>query len=185
MAQTLIKTVWQRASLRRRRTAQMRPVFLWADEAHLFATAEDLAFFTNSRDARICGCYITQNLSNYDNAFATRGGKSATQCLIGSFGTKIFHANADVETNRFAQDLIGVRTVRRHSGGVSHAGGATNSGWSESTEPLVPAHTFTTLAKGGPEGGLLTEAVIVQTGRTWKATGENFLKVIFDQRLPV
>ena len=71
-AQILFKTVWQQAALRRidpksgaSQDSQSRPIFLWADEAHFFATQYDTNYQSLARSARASTVYLTQNLSAY------------------------------------------------------------------------------------------------------------------------
>jgi hypothetical protein len=60
----LIKFMTQKA-LERRPADDLRPVFIWADEAHYFATAYDQIFQTTARASRACTVYLTQSYSNY------------------------------------------------------------------------------------------------------------------------
>ena len=105
--QVLFKYIWQRAMEKRKMTHNMRPVFLWADEAQHFLHEHDADYQATARSSRIATVYISQNIPNY---YASMGGQRAeykVKSFLGTLATKIFHANADIETNKYASELIG------------------------------------------------------------------------------
>lgn len=105
--QILFKYIWQRAMEKRDFNKTSRPVFLWADEAQNFLHEHDAEYQATARSSGISTVYITQNLPNY---YASMGGQKAeyrVKSFLGTLGTKIFHANADIETNKYASELIG------------------------------------------------------------------------------
>lgn len=102
--QILFKYIWQRAMERGNAT---RPAFLWADEAQNFLHEHDPDFQATARSSMIATVYLTQNLPNY---YANMGGMKAefkVKSFLGTLSTKFFHANADIETNKYASELIG------------------------------------------------------------------------------
>src|SRR5690606_37138275 len=105
--QILFKYIWQRAMERRNILENDRPVFLWADEAQIFLHEHDPVYQATARSSRIATVYITQNLPNYFVAMGGQHGEAKVQGFLGTMATKIFHANADIETNRYASDLTG------------------------------------------------------------------------------
>jgi len=115
IAQQLFKFMWQRAVLSRNGLhprQRDRPVFLWADEAQYFVNSFDADFQSTCRSSRACTVYLTQSLPTY---YAKMGGESArdkANMLLANFVTKIFHNNADPETNRWASETIG-RVIQR------------------------------------------------------------------------
>lgn len=183
-AQVLFKFIWQRAVERRDLQQYPRPVFLWADEAQFFVTSEDAKFQSTARSKRACTVYLTQNLPSYVAELGGDRQKPAVMSLLGNLGTKIFHANADSETNQYAADLIGKDLQGRGSSHTStQDSGQTNqsAGFSEVMDFDVQPQAFTKLRKGGPENGLQVEAILYQGGRKWKATGKTFVRVVFKQ----
>lgn len=105
--QIMFKYIWQRAMEQRDVKQNGRLVFLWADEAQNFLHEHDPDYQATARSSRIATVYISQNLPNYH---ANMGGAKSdfkVKSFLGTLGTKIFHANADVETNRYASELIG------------------------------------------------------------------------------
>ncbi|MDV6333149.1 type IV secretory system conjugative DNA transfer family protein [Asticcacaulis sp. 201] len=145
IAQQLFKFMWQRAVLSRNGLAPQhreRPVFLWADESQYFVNAFDTDYQSTCRSAKACTVYLTQSLPTY---YAKMGGDNAkhkADMLLANFVTKVFHNNADPETNRWAADTIGRSIQRRgtynegQSHGYSHgmsAGENRNAGSSFST----------------------------------------------------
>jgi len=110
IAQQLFKYMWQRAVLARNALAlqhQIRPVFLWADEAQYFINSYDAEFQSTCRGSRACTVFLSQSLPTY---YAKIGGDNApdrVHHLLGNFATKIFHSNACPETNEWAAKTIG------------------------------------------------------------------------------
>jgi hypothetical protein len=144
-AQTLFKVVWQQAALRRMdhpNIDRLRPIFLWADEAHFFATRADTDYQSITRAARACTVYLTQNLSAYYQRFGAQHPEHATHAFLGYLQTQIFHAQSDVNTIRYCQQLFGEVEVTRYNRKFSQSKGKSrtrssnhSSGASFSTGP--------------------------------------------------
>ena len=166
-AQVLIKTVWQRNI--ERGADQSRPVFLWADEAQFFVTAEDMLFQTTARSAGCATVYLTQNISNYYAVMNGRNSNAAADSLLGNLTTKIFHANADPATNEWAERVI-AKSIREMKNKSLHGGGDLTRGKQQSFESIVQVAEFTTLRKGGPANGNLVECFVFQGGRVWQTS---------------
>jgi hypothetical protein len=194
MAAVLWKYCLQKAVERRSDNAdgRGRPLFIWADECQHFASRYDALFQATARSSRAASVYLTQN---YPSLAAAMGGgpegRALTDALLGNLGTKIFHANGDRETNELAADLAGRRLQQLRSagtglslslGGGPGASSSMNRGRSEALELEIQPTEFSGLRKGGPDNGLVTEAVVVQNGRLWSATGKPWQKVAFLQR---
>ena len=137
IGQQLFKFMWQRAVLSRNALPAQhrdRPVFLWADESQYFVNAFDTDFQSTCRSAKACTVYLTQSLPTYYAKIGGDNAKHKADMLLANFLTKIFHNNADPETNRFAAETIGRSIQRRNnfnqgqSFGQSHG---MNSGESE------------------------------------------------------
>ena len=129
-AQTLFKVVWQQAALRRMDHPQIdriRPIFLWADEAHFFATRADTDYQSIARAARACTVYLTQNLSSYYQRFGSQHPEHATHALLGYLQTQIFHAQSDPNTIRYCQQLFGEEEVIHYNRSVSDTTGKNRS----------------------------------------------------------
>lgn len=174
-AQLLIKTVWQRAT--QRRDADGGPVFLWADESQHFVTEEDYKFLQTARSARAATVYLTQGVSNYHAMMAGRNSRASTNALLGGFQTKVFHANGDGETNRWAEELFG-HEIRVHKN-PTYSLGSLRIDRHPMRQPVMPSKAFTELKKGGRYG--YTEAYVFQAGREWRSTHGNCLKAVFNQ----
>lgn len=183
-AQVLYKTVWQRAAQRRiqqiiANTDAWRPVFLWADEGQHFVTESDLGFEQTARSALVATVMLTQSLPNITAAV----GETRGNCFVGLLQTKVFHANSDVETNQYAEQLFGKRKSRRLTVPLSLEGT-----WSESAEetPLIPAGLFTTLKAGGPSEDPRFDrrvgAYVFQAGRQWRVKHRDRHYHEFEQR---
>lgn len=117
IGQQLFKFMWQRAVLARNALDPQhrdRPVFLWADESQYFVNAFDTDFQSTCRSARACTVFLTQSLPTYYAKMGGDGAKYKADMLLANFVTKVFHNNADPETNRWAADTIG-RTIQRRA----------------------------------------------------------------------
>ncbi|MBI1262764.1 MAG: TraM recognition domain-containing protein [Rhizobiales bacterium] len=167
VAQQLFKFMWQRAVLARERLGPKhldRPVFLWVDEAQYFVNSFDSDFQSACRSARACTVYLTQSLPTYYAKMGSDNPKHKTDMLLGNFITKIFHNNADPETNRWAADTIGRSIQRRgtysegesygRSRGMSSGGNSSwgsNSGHGSSSDGR--GNVSTNSSSGGNYGG--------------------------------
>jgi hypothetical protein len=193
MAAVLWKYCLQKAVERRtdNADAQGRPLFLWADECQHFASRYDTLFQATARSSRAASVYMTQS---YPSLVAALGGeslgKAETDSLLGNMGTKIFHANSDLETNRLAAELVGRRLQSLRSfgsgaslslGGQPSVGSSASRGRSENMDLEIQPMELSTLRKGGPENGNSTDALVFQNGRVWEATGRTWQKVAFRQ----
>ncbi|OQY98375.1 MAG: hypothetical protein B6D36_17640 [Planctomycetes bacterium UTPLA1] len=190
-AQLVIKAAWQRATERRatklkRGTPEFdpkqRPVFLWADEAQHFVTEEDMLFQQTARSAQAASVYLTQNISNYHAQFHGAGGRAIADSILGGFQTKIFHQNGDPLTCEWAERLFGYGPIPLGSRAVSGPSSSFTRTNSETFLPLVPAKSFATLKKGGPQNNRIVEAIVFQGGRTWDSERQHILHARFQQR---
>ncbi len=179
--QILFKYIWQRAMEKRAITASSRPVFLWADEAQNFLHEHDADYQATARSSRIATVYISQNLPNY---YASMGGQKAefrVKSFLGTLGTKIFHANADIETNKYASELFGDAFFEEesHSVTVSQNFGQTKSK-SLKLERMVRPEEFVRLRTGGPLNNFRVEGYLHRQGDPL-LKGLNHTKMLFNQ----
>lgn len=166
-SQTMFKLVWQRAIQRRNINENDRPVFLWADEFQHFIHPHDAISQTTSRSSRIAVVYLTQNLANL---YANMGGNKSehhVKSLLGTMGSKLFHCNADSETNNYASALIGEGYMRDRSTSSNFSNGV-SVGQNDSyrLEKIVRPEHFSQLKCGGPENDYLVEAYIHRQGKS-------------------
>ncbi len=197
MAAVLWKYCLQKAVERRADNAlgDARPLFIWADECQHFTSRYDTLFQATARSSRTASVYLTQN---YPSLVASMGGgagaKALTDSLLGSMGTKIFHANSDRETNQLASDLVGRRLQSLRNSGTgaslsigaqSSMGSSANRGRSESMDYEIQPMEFAALRKGGAENAHATDALIFQNGRLWAGTGRTWQKVAFRQKTAI
>jgi hypothetical protein len=186
-AAVLMKFMMQKA-LERRPTNDLRPVFIWADEAHYFTTAYDQIFQTTARGSRACTVYLTQNYSNYLSALGGESGRPKVDSLLGNLQTKIFHQNGDEVTNRWVSQAIGRRMQYRYGSNMSQTTSARDSSSTvaESEQQVLELDlepsAFTTLLKGGPASHNVVEGIVFQSGRVW-SNGRTWLRALFPQNL--
>lgn len=180
-AQILFKYCWQRAMEKRNIGENERPVFLFADECQFFLHESDQAMQTTARSSRICTVYLTQNLPNLYTAMG--GGKSEyrVKAFLGTLATKFFHANSDIESNRYASELIGDAYFIDETESITVGQSFSQSaGRSRRLERVVRPEEFVSLLTGGPLNLHLVEAYMYHQGDSIM-NGHNHLKVTFDQ----
>ncbi len=178
--QILTKYIFQRAMEKRAITKETSPVFLWADEAQNFLHEHDPDFQATARSSRVATVYISQNLPNYK---ANMGGDQAehkVKSFLGTLATKIFHANSDVETNKYASELIGDRW--RNDVSTTAGGEKMSFSRTESTkiDRYIRPEEFTRLKTGAAANDFETEAIIHFQGTILK-TEENHIRIPFNQ----
>lgn len=180
-SQILFKYIWQREMERRDIKENGCPVFLWADEAQNFLHEYDSEYQATARSSRIATVYISQNLPNY---YANMGGAKSefkVKSFLGTLGTKIFHANADIETNRYSSDLIGDGFFEDVSETATAAGQFSASQTKAlKIERMVRPEEFARLKTGGPNNDFRVEGYIHIQGSTLK-NGLNHTKIKFNQ----
>lgn len=179
--QILFKYIWQRAMEKREIDKNGRPVFLWADEAQHFLHEHDAEYQATARSSRIATVYISQNLPNY---FGNMGGQKShyrVKSFLGTLGTKIFHANADIDTNRYASELIGKAYTRERSTTETVSGNFSSSETeSHKLEDMVRAEEFPGLQTGGSKNNYQVEGYIHLQSVSFP-NGFNYKKVRFNQ----
>ncbi|MBS0645190.1 MAG: TraM recognition domain-containing protein [Verrucomicrobia bacterium] len=180
-SQILFKYVWQRAMEKRQVKENGRPVFLWADEAQHFLHEYDPEYQATARSSRIATVYISQNLPNY---LANMGGSKSefrVKSFLGTLGTKIFHANADIETNKYASELIGDGLFEDTSETATAAGQFSASQTkSIKIQRIVRPEDFVRLRTGGSQNNFRVDGYLHVQGSTLK-NGFNHLKIQFNQ----
>ena len=179
--QILFKYIWQRAMEKRNVKENDWPVFLWADEAQNFLHEHDADYQATARSSRIATVYISQNIPNY---YACMGGGQAeyrVKSFLGTLATKIFHANADIETNRYASELIGEIYFEEESQSTTVAEKFSQTqAKSLKLERLVRPEEFMRLKTGGPLNNQLVEGYLHRQGdRVMKSF--NHVKMVFSQ----
>lgn len=173
MAQVLYKTIWQRAAERRAAAIDAgdpnwAPAFLGADEFQYFVTYQDSLFQQAARSAMVASVYLTQNLPN----LYAEVGEHATHSLLGNLQTKVFLAQGDPVTNKWAEEVFASEIQGFHSEPLTGEG---SPSMSYSYAPRIPAVRFTELKKGGPhddpaQAGRVG-SYIFQAGRQWRTKG--------------
>jgi hypothetical protein len=127
---------------------------------------------------------LTQNLPNYFAHLGGRSGEFQVKSFLGTMGTKIFHANADMETNKYASDLIGQQEVWKENKGSQFVGGFTMSeGTSQDRDFVIHPEDFTAMRTGGPINKYLVDARIHRQGMPWFSTTRNDRKISFKQSI--
>jgi hypothetical protein len=97
---------------------------------------------------------------------------------------KIFGPNGHEGTNKWASSLFGKHFSTRMNFSASRGNHDQHSGGgSEQLEDKVQPAEFTMLACGGPENNWCVECIVMQSGRTWQATGDTPLYVTFQQSI--
>jgi len=183
--QILFKYIWQRAMERRNVDLNSRPVFLWADEAQVFLHSHDADFQATARSSRICTVYLTQNLPNFYSCMGGEKSEYKVKSFLGTLATKIFTANSDIETNRYASELFGDSYIQDISSSVTIAEKLSQTtGKTRKLERLVRPEEFIKLRQGGRLNNYKVDAYVFRQGEPFH-NGYNHLKVVFDQNFTV
>jgi hypothetical protein len=160
------KYCFQVAVLRRMKPAaggNLRPVFLWADEAQNFVTDFDAEYQAVARSAGGCTVYLTQNRESYRRVL---GNNDAVDSLLGNLQAKFFCQNSG-DINEWASKLLGERYINVVGTNIGRgAEGAASSGVSRSEQRryFVEPATFTTLRRGGPKNDFKVQAIVYNGG---------------------
>jgi len=181
-AQIMFKYIWQRAMERRNTAKNARAVFLYADEAQFFLHGHDATFQATARSSRIATVYITQNIHSFFSAMGGTNAEHRVKSFLGTLATKVFHANADIETNVYASKIVGqafqkdVTVSRTMVGNEFQA--SESSHWI--LMDMIRPEDFVGMKTGGPENRKMVEAVMHFQGKKF-AGGHHHLKVSFKQ----
>lgn len=173
--QVLYKTLWQMSTEDRKVLVDQKtgvisgeaPVFLWADESQYFVTSRDLAFQLTARSKCVCTVYLTQNLPNYYAMLKGADNRSNADSLLGNLQTKIFHANGDPTTNRWAEQLFSQAVTGMRTRTSNLGSGDRSIARADSLQPVLLSREFLTLRKGGAMAGGLVDAIVFQAGHSW------------------
>lgn len=181
--QVMFKYIWQRAMERRRIEENGRPVFLWADEAQHFLHEHDAEYQATARSSRIATVYISQNLPNYFGNMGGRDGEYKVKSFLGTLGTKIFHANADIETNKYASDLMGEGWQKDESEAISTTEGKTShtNTVTARLQKNIRPELFGILKTGGPDNNWVVTGYVHVQGKKF-SNGFNYKKIIIHQK---
>jgi hypothetical protein len=169
----------------------LRPVFLWADEAHNFVTDFDAEFQAVARSAGGCTVFLTQNRESYRRVL---GNSDAVDSLLGNLQAKFFCQNSG-ETNEWAAKLLGERWLKITSTNAGNsqsetaqaqAGGSHNAGISRSEQRryFVEPSAFTTLRRGGARHDFKVESIVYNGGHLFPGDREPlpYKLITFSQR---
>ena len=179
--QIMFKYIWQRAMERRNVKANGRPVFLWADEAQNFLHEYDAEYQATARSSRIATVYLSQNLPNYHANMGGEKSEFRVKSFLGTLATKIFHANADYETNKYASELIGeaYRDEVTKGSSISESNSISQSVVAR-LEKMVRPEEFVGLKTGSKRNNFLVECYMHKQGNPF-SDGMNHKGFQFDQ----
>ncbi|WP_138477127.1 TraM recognition domain-containing protein [Dyadobacter bucti] len=179
--QIMFKYIWQRAMEKRDTSKNNRPLFLWADEAQNFLHEHDATYQATARSSRIATVYISQNIPNYLASMGGDKSDSRVKGFLGTLGTKIFHANADVETNNYASQLIG-QTFFINENETTGLTKEFSKSQAKSLElaAAVRPEEFISLKTGGPQNTFKVEGYMHRQGDSL-LNKKNYLKMNFNQ----
>lgn len=164
--QVLFKYIWQRTMEKRNVKLNQRPMFLWADEAQNFLHEHDPDYQATARSSMIATVYISQNLPNYHANMGGVKSEYKVKSFLGTLGTKIFHANADLETNKYASELVGKSWTEEKTKSFTLAGQFSSSrSMKDLLLHMMRPEQFVSLKTGGPENEGVTEGLMHRQGK--------------------
>jgi hypothetical protein len=163
---------------------------IWADEAQQFVTEFDSHYIAQCRSHKGCLVYLTQSVSSLYGAMPGEAGKHLANALLANFSHTVIHPS-DPETAKWAQSKLG-RNQQMFFGGSS--GNRDSSGWDQFMgrgaatasfnthyEHVLQEQNFMIGRTGGPTSGYMCDAIVIRSGEPF-ATGENYIRAVFDQR---
>jgi type IV secretory pathway TraG/TraD family ATPase VirD4 len=184
--QVLFARLWQQAAERRDLKLFPRPLFFFSDEAQNFLTRQSPLFASTARGARVASVLLTQNL----DALQAQIGKADSEALLGNCNLKIWCSNDHVPTNEWSAKTVGQlwgvtgnTNVSLGAGGAAGAGGGASGGVSEQLRYQIEPSEFVRLRKGGVENDCQVEAIAFRSGRPFRASRANFMRVFFPQNI--
>ena len=108
--------------------------------------------------------------------------KAHVESLLGNLQTRIACQNSEPETNEWYARAIGRTKQYFTSWSLSPwIGLPKGKTQAEHVEYDVQPRKFTTLKNGGPGNQYQVEAILTRAGQQFRATGQRWLKVTFDQ----
>jgi hypothetical protein len=170
-----------------RNDATRMPVFIWCDELQFHVDPKLNLWLSTAREARGVFVGLTQNIPALYSGIGGKTPEHSANALLSSFGTKIFHAQTDPTSCKFASDQIGNTRRWRASGNKNRpaafsfkeGGDGVNIG-SES-EPFIRPEDFQKLRAGGPLNGGCIDGIALLGVKAIEATGRPYLEVVFQQ----
>lgn len=183
----LMKLIFYRAWLRRDVNVHPAPVLCWADEAQLVMLPGDREnrFAQVARSSRVVNVWITQSICNISEQLAEFHPGSKTHALLGNLTTKVFHQQTDVDTNRYAADLVGQEYQYRKSFRSSMNDPSISQ--NEQLAYRILPSDFSSLRRADGDNKR-SEAIVVQGGKVFEGTrttadpkGRNYLRLLFSR----
>jgi hypothetical protein len=202
-AQAVIKYIFGLALQRQRLDKKARPVAIFADEYMMLASRTDAELLSTARSSRICFVALIQDLPKLF-AQLGKGGRDQAEAIIGSFGTRIYHANSCRTTNEHGAETVGRITKYNVSHSVSRgqntggsltphvdSGGAgSGSGRSHNQSEsyssyqelaLPPEYFAKELRTGAKKNRLWVDAILVRNGARFTSTKAHWMKISYRQ----
>lgn len=171
--QGAVKYVWQRMLASQKGQGDLRPVFIWADEAQLHATTYDQTFLAVCREARVAMVYLTQSIT----ALQTKLGQLEGRELANKFGTKFVHS-VDADTRRYFIEDVGNEIRGQTSYTTGQEKGQTSMSMSRQPMPQLTDKDFDMLYRGRmepPDNGSVS-CFVKKTGKIWQPSNKNWIK---------
>ena len=177
----LYQQAWERRNLELE-GANANPVMLNLDEFQMYLNPTyDALFASTCGGSLVSQVYVTQNLDSLILASGSTSQESRAKSLCGNLNTKIFAANSNISTNKWASEMIGSHFVDTTSTTINIES-SNRQTFNQQYHPKVPSDHFTTLKTGRKENGFQVETIVTQTGRKWTSNDEqNYMEVTFEQ----
>lgn len=162
--------------------AEAQPVILAMDEFQFYlnSAAKESLYMSTAGGSLICNLMVTQNLDNVIMSSGNSNAEAKARSLVGNLSCKVFCANSNYTTNKFASDMIGRHFIDTTNTSISFENGNKQS-YNQVYHPKVPTDHFTTLKTGRKENEYNVGSIVFQNGKTWK-DGRNFAEITFSQK---
>jgi hypothetical protein len=192
-----VKTLFQRAVLRRPLDGNPKPFIIHADEGANFAVNDlDSNFLSQSRQFRCICINAVQNLPLVTASLgASESARIQASAWISNHGTILGCANSDPETNKLLSAMAGEEKELMFGGSsgpsqnydfvgdfMGEQQGHAHASWNEQYRPALPPEAFMHLRKGSKQNAFQVQAFVFQSGRRF-ANGRTFTLGSWEQVL--
>ncbi|RYE47098.1 MAG: hypothetical protein EOP48_21610, partial [Sphingobacteriales bacterium] len=127
--------------------------------------------------------FITQNINSYHAVLTGDKSTYRVKSFLGTMATKIFHANSDIETNKYASDLVGQDYFEDQNESTSFSEKFSHTqGKSYKLQPILRPEHFMKLKTGGKVCDYIVEGVIHRQGSPIYEN-DNHVEVSFFQKV--
>lgn len=183
-ASILYKSIFQSAMERRNilHEKNPKPVGFFMDEYQAICNPlTDSQFQATARSSWVATVIMTQNIQNLYHVMGHQQPQARAKSLLGNLNLKFFANNADMESNKWASDMIGQHLTTLDNISMTRKMELSKTKQQRLMQIIHP-NNFTTLKTGRKENRYRVEAVVFKPGKLWGRYKHNYAVIEFKQR---